>query len=471
MGLPIQPKHQNPFITKTDEELELERKYKQASDQFITNVLKQVPNLTNREWSFKTEDSTLTVNYSDFSKQLIDSFYRRVKTALVYDPVNLEDNLINYNEQEGYRYFDQIAYNLLLSKLLSQSADRQLANGFDVTYTDSSGTSQSDSQGKSTASTKSNNTSNSNSTNEGSSDTTANGETTVNGLNTTTGTTANTATNESTNQTNSTQTGSVNTKTDNATDKHTDTNNHGAQSTKVDSNTAETNSLNETEGGSTTVEVSAPGSAQNVTTNVYDKSNQITHRLSYDGSTEDEERLNPAAGSILSSTSTQQVTPSKTVTTPNSTKTSKSTSNSNGTNSTTTAEYADSTDYGKQHSVTTNDQTNSTKNDSSVTVKGSTSSNGSNNSKNSSYNDTVNKNDTKSTSTNKTKADSTTTGTSTTDSSNSSLTNSSNQNSVKTVHISNSEQLYKLMNEYSRDYQNGIQLWLDGMFSYGIFTF
>lgn len=449
----------------------MERKYKQASDQFITNVLNQVPNLTSREWTFKTEDSTLTVNYSDFSNQLIDSFYRRVKTAVVYDPVNLEDNLINYNEQEGYRYFDQIAYNLLLSKLLSQSADRQLANGFDITYTQSNGTTQSDSQGKSTANTKSNNTSNSNSTNEGSSDTASNGESTVNGLNTTTGSTANTSTNESTNQTNSTQTGTVNSTVDNATDEHTDTNNHGAQSTKVDSNTAETNNLNETEGGSTTVEVSAPGSAQNVTTNVYDQNKQITHRLSYDGATEDEERDNPAAGSILSTTSTQQVTPSKTVTTPNSSKTSKSTSNTNGTNTTNTAEYVDSTDYGKQHSVTTNDQTNSSKNDSTVTVKGSTSSNGSNNSKNASYNDTVTKNDTKSTSTNKTKADSTTTGTSSTDSTNSSLTNSSNQNTVKTVHISNTEQLFKLMNDYSRDYQNGIQLWLDGMFEYGIFTF
>lgn len=471
MDLPAQKK-KNPFLPKTDDEIKLEQKYKEASDNLIRNVLSQVPNLRTKQWKFDIpEQESITIKYTDFESDLVDAYWRRVRTSIVYDPYNLVDNLVNYNQDEGFKYFDQIAFNMLRQKLLEQSVNEQIASGLDITYSESTGSNTNDTTtntkgtNSNTSETKTNNNSTTSNTNS------SNTNSTTNGLVTSSNTSSTKSNTDETTSNNNETTSNVTGTNDVATDEHSDDVNHGAQQSKTDTTNSNLTTTNEADSGSTTVDVSSPAQATNTTTNVYDKTLKKTHRLSFDGSTEDEEVDNPSAGNVLSTTQTQEVTPSKTVTNPNTQKDTKTSVTGNETATTNASEYTDITNYGKQHTLTNEkqDSTSTTKVDgksnTSTTVdttnegKQNTYSSTNVNSKGSSDGTSTSTSDTTTTNNGNTTGDTTTSGKGT------------NQASVKTIHISNGGQLYSLMTKYNEEYKNGIQLWLDGMFSVGIFTF
>lgn len=453
----------------TTEQTDLIKKYKDFSNNLLTNVFNEVPHLRERKWTVKNDDYTFNLTFNDLEPEIQNGFYNRVKSTIVLNPGDLVTDLVNYIQDEGIRYIDQIASNHLLQLLLSKQMDRQLANGTELTYTlstsDEKGTNSGTSHTTSTGQTK-----NTTETNAKSGTVTGENSTSeTDGLNSTTGEnkTVNNLKNSSSEKT--TAQATDNTTQNNTNNPYSVTQNHGAQTATVDNNTTVSNNGSTKESGSTTTEVKANGPATNTTNNTYVAGDRTTNRLSFDGSTEDEVVTNPAAGQLSKSTQLTEATPSKTTVTPSTTTSTDSTEKTTGGQTTTTNAYSDTTDYEKQSSESS---TNEEHNNTGTTTTDSSSTGDvtvTNNNKENTFSKATNKSDTTTNST----SDSTTTNNSgsTNDSNSTNETNSKSNTTTdtKTLNITNTNQLITLMNKFSQSYESGLQNFFDGMFKTGIF--
>ncbi len=125
----------NPFLPTTTEQTNLIKKYKDFSNNLLTNVFNQVPHLRERKWTVENDDYSFNLSFNDLEPEIQNGFYNRVKSTIVLNPSDLVNDLVNYIQDEGLRYIDQIASNHLLQLLLSKQMDRQLANGTEMAYT------------------------------------------------------------------------------------------------------------------------------------------------------------------------------------------------------------------------------------------------------------------------------------------------------------------------------------------------
>ena len=119
----------------TSEQTDLIKKYKDFSNNLLTNVFNQVPHLRERKWTIENDDYSFNLSFNDLEPEIQNGFYNRVKSTIVLNPSDLVTDLVNYVQDEGLRYIDQIASNHLLQLLLSKQMDRQLSNGTEMTYT------------------------------------------------------------------------------------------------------------------------------------------------------------------------------------------------------------------------------------------------------------------------------------------------------------------------------------------------